>query len=101
MGWHFLLQCMKVKSESEVTQLCLTLSDPNTCLLFKQNNMCLPSVLPVPGGERVSLSILPVPGGERVSLSILPIPGGERVSLSILPVPGGDCVPLPPPHPRG
>ena len=25
---HFLLQCMKVKSESEVVQLCLTLSDP-------------------------------------------------------------------------
>ena len=28
MGCHFLLQCMKVKSESEVAQLCLTLSDP-------------------------------------------------------------------------
>ena len=25
---HFLLQCMKVKSESEVAQLCPTLSDP-------------------------------------------------------------------------
>ena len=25
---HFLLQCMKVKSESEVVQSCLTLSDP-------------------------------------------------------------------------
>src|SRR5574340_353 len=28
VGYHFLLQCMKVKSESEVTQSCLTLSDP-------------------------------------------------------------------------
>ena len=28
---HFLLQCMKVKSESEVTQLCPTLSDPMDC----------------------------------------------------------------------
>ena len=28
VGCHFLLQCMKVKSESEVTQLYLTLSDP-------------------------------------------------------------------------
>ena len=28
MGGHFLLQCMKVKSESEVAQSCLTLSDP-------------------------------------------------------------------------
>ena len=28
VGCHFLLQCMKVKSESEVAQLCATLSDP-------------------------------------------------------------------------
>ena len=28
VGCHFLLQCMKVKSENEVAQLCLTLSDP-------------------------------------------------------------------------
>ena len=28
VGYHFLLQCMKMKSESEVTQSCLTLSDP-------------------------------------------------------------------------
>ena len=28
MGCHFLLQCMKLKSESEVTQSCPTLSDP-------------------------------------------------------------------------
>ena len=28
VGCHFLLQCMKVKSESEVTQSCPTLRDP-------------------------------------------------------------------------
>ena len=28
VGCHFLLQCMKVKNESEVAQSCLTLSDP-------------------------------------------------------------------------
>ena len=28
VGCHFLLQCMKGKSESEVTQLCPTLTDP-------------------------------------------------------------------------
>ena len=33
VGCHFLLQYMKVKSESEVTQLCLTLSDPMDCSL--------------------------------------------------------------------
>ena len=31
VGCHFLLQCMKVKSESEVAQSCLTLSDPMNC----------------------------------------------------------------------
>ena len=30
---HFLLQCMKVKSESEVAQSCPTLSDPVDCSL--------------------------------------------------------------------
>ena len=30
---HFLLQCMKVKSESEVAQLCPTLSNPMDCSL--------------------------------------------------------------------
>ena len=33
MGCHFLLQCMTVKSESEVAQSCLTLSDPMDCSL--------------------------------------------------------------------
>ena len=31
VGCHFFLQCMKVKRESEVTQLRLTLSDPRDC----------------------------------------------------------------------
>ena len=31
VGCHFLLQCMKVKSEREVIQLCLTLSHPMDC----------------------------------------------------------------------
>ena len=31
VGCHFLLQCMKVKSESEVAQSCPTLSDPMNC----------------------------------------------------------------------
>ena len=33
VGCHFLLQCMKVKSESEVAQSCLTPSDPVDCSL--------------------------------------------------------------------
>ena len=31
VGCHFLLQCMKVKSEREVAQSCLTLFDPMDC----------------------------------------------------------------------
>ena len=31
VGCHFLLQCMKMKSESEVAQLCPILSDPLDC----------------------------------------------------------------------
>ena len=31
MGCHFLLQCMKVKSESEIAQSCLTLPHPMDC----------------------------------------------------------------------
>ena len=33
MGFHFLLQCMKVKSESEVAQSRPTLSNPMDCSL--------------------------------------------------------------------
>ena len=33
VGCHFLLQCMKVKSESEVAQSCPTLRDPMNCRL--------------------------------------------------------------------
>ena len=34
VGCHFLLQCMKMKSESEVAQLCPTLSDPILFFLY-------------------------------------------------------------------
>ena len=34
VGCHFLLQCRKVKSESEVAQSCPTLSDPVDCSLL-------------------------------------------------------------------
>ena len=33
VGCHFLLQCMKVKSESDIAQSCPTLSDPMDCRL--------------------------------------------------------------------
>ena len=39
MGCHFLLQCMKVKSEREVAQSCPTLSTPMDC-----SPLALPSI---------------------------------------------------------
>ena len=33
VGCYFLLQCMQMKSKSEVAQSCLTLSDPMDCSL--------------------------------------------------------------------
>ena len=39
VGCHFLLQCMKVKSESEVAQSCPTLSDPMDCSLLGSSSM--------------------------------------------------------------
>ena len=35
VGCHFLLQCMKVKSESEVAQSCPTLRDSMDCMEFR------------------------------------------------------------------
>ena len=55
VGCHFLLQCMKVKSESEVAQSCPTPSDPMDCSLpgssihgifqarVVQNPQCVPA----------------------------------------------------------
>ena len=37
VGCHFLLQCMKGKRESEVAQLCPTLSDPMDCSLLESS----------------------------------------------------------------
>ena len=34
VGCHFLLQCMKVKSENEVAQMCPILCDPMDCSLL-------------------------------------------------------------------
>ena len=64
VGCHFLLQCMKVKSESEVTQSYPTLSDPMDCILpgssvhgifqarvldsiFKSRDITLPTKVPL------------------------------------------------------
>ena len=60
VGCHFLLQCMKVKSESEVAQLSPTLSDPMDCSppgssvhgIFQAKEYC--SGVPLPSPNYVS-----------------------------------------------
>ena len=59
VGCHFLLQCMKVKSESEVAQSCPTLSDPMYCSLPAPPSMGLfrqeyRSGLPLPSPDPIS-----------------------------------------------
>ena len=48
VGCHFLLQCMKVKSQSKVVQSCLTLSDPMDCRLGNLKNFRLLRIANVP-----------------------------------------------------
>ena len=58
VGCHFLLQCMKVKSESEVAQPCPTVSDPMDCspLDFSIHGIFQARVLE--WGATVNLSIM-------------------------------------------
>jgi len=60
-GCHFLLQCMKVKSESEVTQSCPTLSDPMDCSHQFSSVQSL---------SRVRLLVTPCITARQASLSI-------------------------------
>ena len=74
-GLLFLLQCMKVKSESEVAQLCLTLSDPMDCSL--------------PGSSAHGLSRqeywsgvpLPSPSPSLLKCGAFPIPADTQTEL--------------------
>ena len=88
-GCHFLLQCMKVKSESEVTQSCPTVSDPMDCSLpgssihgilqakiLEWVDFPSPGDLPNPGSNldllRCRWILLPVapPGKPHLSLNL-------------------------------
>ena len=62
VGCHFLLQCMKMKSESEVTQSCPTLPDPIDCSLPGSSVHGIPrqeywSGLPLPSPVRDAIQM--------------------------------------------
>ena len=51
VGCHFLLQCMKVKSEREVAQSCPTLSDPMDCSPPGSSGHCLLRLVKLEGNK--------------------------------------------------
>ena len=71
VGYHFLLQCMRVKSESEVAQLCPTLRDPMDCSLPGSVHRIFQARVPEWGAIAFSIQILGTPNKMK-SLSALP-----------------------------
>ena len=63
VGCYFLLQCIKVKSEREVSQSCLTLSDPmdyslpGSSMGFSRQEYCSGVPLPSPNIWMISLNL--------------------------------------------
>ena len=84
VGCHVLLQCMKGKSESEVTQLCSTLSDPMDCSLpvSSVHGVFQARVLEW-GAQRTGGRLLVIPTGVRVMVAISPAKP-IRIPLGIL-----------------
>ena len=68
VGCHFLLQYMKVKSESEVAQSCLTLSDPMDCSLPGSSVHGISQAAPKASVYSVSSGILETSTLENVHL---------------------------------
>ena len=73
VGCHFLLQCMKVKSESEVAQSCPTPSTPRTAAYQAPPSMGFSrqeywSGVPLPSPRvNLELQLIIIPGRESVS----------------------------------
>src|SRR5574337_1250694 len=75
VGCYFFLQCMKVKSESEVTQSCPTLSDPMDCSLpgSSVHGICQARVL-----EWVAIAFSIIIGDWNTKVGSQEIPGVTR-----------------------
>ena len=87
VGCHFLLQCMKVKSESEVAQSCLTPSDPMDCSppglsvhgIFQTRIL---DGLPLPSPDRNLIELY----SERMSHEEAPTQGSNYLTFLLPPV---------------
>ena len=89
VGCHFLLQCMKVKSESEVAQLFLTLSDSMVCSLPGSSVHGIFQAIPWDFPGRTGLPVwraLPLPDPTRKWACFpqdpFPSPTGSEVPLN-------------------
>src|SRR5574339_472331 len=74
VGCHFLLQCMKVKSESEVAQSCPTLSDPMDCSLPGSSIYGIFQARVLEWGASANYVIAFLPRGKRLLMSWLQLP---------------------------
>ena len=73
VGCHFLLQHTKVKSESEVAQLCPTLSDPMDCSLPGSSVQAIFQARVLLGSNSFQFIT-----GELMLLFIIPLPNLEK-----------------------
>ena len=100
VGCHFLLQCVKVKSESEVAQSCLTLRDPMDCSppgssirgIFQARVLEWGAMMPNLTWEKILFQ--PRDKGRKVALSSVRLAGARMPKLSQLET-SQDQVPLP------
>ena len=72
VGCHFLLQCMKVKSESEVAQSCPTLSNPTDC---SPPGSCIHGILQARVLEWVAVAFSPIYGSSHIISALDPLVG--------------------------
>ena len=87
VGCHFLLQCMKVKSESEFAQSCPTLSDPMDCSLPGSSIHGIFQARVLEWGAVAFSTAWPQRGGNSVKQSHKG--SGDRIEME--PSPGFSC----------
>ena len=93
VGCHFLLQCMKVKSQSEVAQSCPTLRNPMDCSLPGSSVheifqavpqipriLCLNVMSPLPAPASILLWVFPSKSGPCPVYALLASKGQEEVN---------------------
>ena len=98
VGCHFLLQCMKVESESEVTQSCLTLSDPMDCSLpgSSIHGIFRATVLEwgaIAFSQNLDRAQIPTPSGAEAQ-ALAPLPSPAFRHLLSRPAPASTVAPV-------